>query len=1719
VRKRIVVVLVVLVLAGLIVAERHAIVGAALRGGLALATGYDVRIEDQRLGYSHAALGGVEFRQHGREVFSARRIDVWYSLRDLLPGSTRRFGLVGIAIDHPSLTITRYSDGSYDLPFPKTRASLPALAPAPNPVPVRFFVRVVDANGSLHSEDATNARAAPLGLRNIEVNGTVDSAGRTRYAVTGAFVERTVEPFEIRGSVNVPDGYAMHRMIAPVFPMQSLANFLIASKDVRVLAGTARNFEARAFAIGRKSDGTFDYHVSLGFDVSGGSLALVGLVRPVENISGRLGLFDETLFIQGLRASLAGIPMRAEGAIYNFSRPQIRIGVSGAGDMAALRTAFRFSRSQPLSGPLKIGVLVAGSLDDPTVDAHASSPLVHYRGMPFRDLAAGIQYYHTILALSPLRLHYGAIDTLGLGTLEIGDHIHERMFLRFDAPADGLPYVGAILGSQPLLGDAAVDGSDLLLHVAGSLTAAGDVKRAAALFDFDPNGDANVAPFWMGARGGELAGGLRMDRPAGTSALWLFGEHLAMGTVESEGLPGVALPQVPAMSGHVDRIGMVIGGSTSSLAIAGSIAASRTSIANLPFSSLGARFDGTLRGAAISDIRATGPWGRFAGAGLLSNDAVLARGRFDGTLGALRPALAGVTASGAVNGEVAVGVERQGVVVQANGLRMDGASVDGIPIAAAEGTLVIGDGGVRVYSAHVRAAGGDMIAAGRYPGAVAFVADNIDAGALGAMHVPVDSGRLAAAGELSGGSPLPSFTGNVSIANGRARGYAIDGSAAVSLRGESIDFEHAVAGVGGVYGFASGSIGALLSGAPAYDLHADVPAADIVTAMRALGESNYMTEGTVNADLSIRGAGDRPEVSGTVGVPAGSVNGLDFLDGHARIVASTKGVSAEDGSVLVHSTRASFGAAASSAAESFSLSAPSANLSDFNDFFDTGDTLAGTGKIAFAIDAEGSRVGTTGDIAVRALRVRSLPIGDTFGAWSSNRNVLSGNVAIGGAEGLLRAHGSIALALGPTWQSTVKNSRYDLAANVQGLDLGLWVAAAGFPQVPITGRAFGSASMIGRYPALRLQGTASLRNGTIGRFPINSFDMSFGSSGRRFVIRQASVTGPGITATASGSAGLRKTDPIDLRVDAATNELPELISQLTNAHVPITGSFSASVHMGGVLASPVFDAAFSGTNVDAGGVPIATIFGAVRLQGSKLELHDSGATFAHGSATLAGVLPLRLKPLGLPKNTPVNFTLDAKDVDAAAFDALFGHDTHLGGLLAANVALSGTVENPRMAGRITIEKGSYASALDLTPISGASGTLTFGGSTIEVERFHANAGAGTVGFSGRIDLAGSSGPSIDGTLLARGAQFNSPALGSATIDSNLSLKRSAGDALLSGTATITNATIPFAAFLGSNGNGSGGPAWPLAFDLKLVAGSNVRVRGNGYGAGLDISGTGSATLGGTLASPTLDGQFNSTGGSLTYFDRAFRVQSGRVTFAPSDGILPTLQATGTTTVVNPDPDAARNPYGSATITIDVNGPVGNLNVRFASDPPGYSREQIIAMLAPLGGFVSGIQFSNPYAVQIPGGAAPVVNNAPVPGGVFIQQNGTLTISQEAFSILNAQFGQALLSPVENVLGEVLGESDVNLTLGYFGNIGISVRRVLGKTVSAVYSSTFGLPNRQSFGIRVAPDAQDAASLSFFYETGTQRLFETPGSVFGPVLFGQPLEGQSGFSFDFRHFFK
>jgi len=1725
---------------GFAVANRHELLRASIQEGARLATGYAVQVGELHVARDGAELFSLRVARGATPILSAQRVAVRYSLRDLLPGSAHRFGIVGIEIAGAKITLTRFRDGSFNVSLPSGAPS----APAPqrvDAVPWRLHVTVRDAQRELREPGAFDASAKDIRAGGIGGDATVDTAAVTRYRLRGAFEREAREPFTIAGTIDAIRGYAIHRARAARFPLRGLANYFADTPQVRILQATAQNFDASIYALGVVPNVSPSYHVSLSVDVRDGRLALATLAAPIENFRARLQVIDNAFYVHGADAVLGGIPLHITGGAYDFTgavtgAAELRLGVDGTGDLSGLRRAFAFARDQAISGKGHLGVLIHGRIDDPVIVARVTAAHAAYRAMPFDALAASVVYHSNVVALAPLRANYGGIALGVRGTLGIGQHVLSRFALHVAGPASRLPYLDEMLGNEPIAIDASAVGRDLLFRVDGSAASTRGVNRVAALFELNPNGTATVAPFWLHTERGDFDGAYALDRPHDGSAFWLTAANLAMRAPRFPAFPGVSLPAMPPIDGRAVGMTLAGGGSGSHVVMAGRIAGSDTTISGVRFDRLAAAFGGTLQSTAINSLNASGPWGQFAGDGVFSTQRFVAYGAYRGTFEGLQPFLgSAMTAHGDLQGTVAVAIEPKRIVVQGTNLTMQHATLRGVPISRANLTLAVEGNRLRILSADAGAAGGEVVAAGDFSlapgagsGALSLVANRLRAAQLHGIGLPLTAGTLSATGNLAAGTPLPRFNGGVSIGAGRIANFAVAGDGSVRLAGDSVSLGRVVGAFGSATMRIDGSIGALQSGTPQYDLDATVPAAKIAPALREFGIPNYETDGTFNAQLHVAGESLRPHITGHVGVPAGEVNGLPFVDGSVQLAADPSGVSVHQGSVLVGTTAAGFSAVARPGQSAIDLSAPHATLSDFNNFFDTGDTLAGRGRVKLSMASQGGHVTSNGDVDVRGFRYRNLPIGDTRAVWSSASNAITGTLAVGGSEGMLHAHGTIALSPQGAMQSTLAHSRFDLAGDVRDLDLSLWMPALGMPSVPITGRASGDATIRGRFPLLDVRANAQVLNGTLGPLTLDSARVALHAAGRRIVVDRAEVTTPEIAASAAGSLGLGRNDPLDLRVHASTDHFAKLVYDVSRVRVPVSGSFESSLNIAGTYRAPTFLVGFDATGVRAYGLSIASLFGEFRLHRNALVLSNAGAQFGSGEVTLAGSLPLSLAPLRLPPDEPVSFDLDVVGLDPSVFDETLGNDTKMAGLIDGHIGLSGTVRRPSIVGRLSLARGSYSSALERVPITQLVAALSFDRVSATVNRVSARIGSGTAQLSGRVAFpngftGGNSTMHFAGS--AHGAQLDLPAYGTGTLDARLALdKKSGATALLSGNVTLSNATLPFATFIkAAQGAASPSlPPLPLAFDLSAAAGRNVRVRGSGYGAGLDIGASGSVKLGGTLSSPTLAGAIASTGGTLTYFDRAFRVQQGEVLFSPADGVLPTLHAVASSTVVNPDPDRARNPYGSAEITIQVDGPIQGLKIGLTSNPPGYTRDEILGLIAPFGGFVNGIAFSRQsmLAPLQPSGITPLGALSPIPN-VDLAQRSTITVGQEAFNILNAQFAASLLGPVETTIGQGLGLSSVNLTLGYYGNVGFTATRLLGKAVSAVYAVTFGIPQVQSFGLMVQPNPVTSATLNFFYLSGPTKLLQLPNSPVGynaGYTVAQPLIGNSGFSLTVQRYF-
>ena len=371
--------------------------------------------------------------------------------------------------------------------------------------------------------------------------------------------------------------------------------------------------------------------------------------------------------------------------------------------------------------------------------------------------------------------------------------------------------------------------------------------------------------------------------------------------------------------------------------------------------------------------------------------------------------------------------------------------------------------------------------------------------------------------------------------------------------------------VGGTYARVDGTIGSLTSGAPVYALDADVPAARVANTLHAFGlpqlhdrrivqraPARRRTQPRADDRRSRRRAGRRRQ---RVAVRRRAAR---------RSPPVTAGVSIHQGSVLVGTTATRFTAVAQPGETEIDVNAPHADLSDFNNFFDTGDTLDGNGSVKIAADAKGSRVTSSGNIDVRGFRYRNLPIGDTQAMWSSAKNAIDGDLAVGGAQGMLRARGSIGL----TPQPRLANHADELAVRSRRKRARISISRSGCRRWECRAcRSPGARRATRRFAGvirhLDLRGNARITGGTLGPLTLDRAELSLHTAGRRFVIDNAAMATPELAATASGTLGLSADAPLDVRVHATTDRLAQLSYSISRVRVPVSGSFESTLQIGG----------------------------------------------------------------------------------------------------------------------------------------------------------------------------------------------------------------------------------------------------------------------------------------------------------------------------------------------------------------------------------------------------------------------------------------------------------------------------------------------------------------------------------------------------------------------------
>ena len=654
------------------------------------------------------------------------------------------------------------------------------------------------------------------------------------------------------------------------------------------------------------------------------------------------------------------------------------------------------------------------------------------------------------------------------------------------------------------------------------------------------------------------------------------------------------------------------------------------------------------------------------------------------------------------------------------------------------------------------------------------------------------------------------FDGGVAVAGARFDGVPLAGNGDVAFDAAAVRVTGADAIAGPAVGTFAGTIAKPGGSGAHYDMRLRVPATALGPVARTAAPEIPYLVGTLGADLRARGrlgaGAARPALSGTLRMPEGSVNGLGFEDARATVRSDVEGLDARDGTILVGSSRVRFAASARSSEGSLRLDAPRADLADFNDFFDTGDTFGGSGRVRGSFLRRGSEYATNADVAIAGLRYRRFDLGNATARVSSSGPRVRGNFAFGGPSGTLVTVGTLDLA-GRSPQDLALRSRFEGMARLAALDLGVWLPALGY-QLPIGGRVDAEAAISGRLGDPAIKTTATLTAGSLGPFSVDRLVLRASSNLHRTTIERADLALPALDASLSGSFGFGDHDPLALAVHAKTSNLGLLATRLSLGGLAASGTAEADVKVNGTRTLPLVTGGFDVEQAAVHGVAIPQALGQFSLRGRDLVLSGAEVNFATGSLGLAGSVPFQILPFGLgPPAAPIALEAAVTGIDLRSFVPLLPTGSTLAGRLDGSVSIGGTAGRPRLSGALALVSGNLRTPAETIPLENIEARVSFAGNTIDLERLRAQAGGGSLGASGTANVPDFIHPREDATYAftarARGVTLNFPAYGGGRFDGTLDLAHAAGALpLVRGDVTLSDATIPFSTLLGASPGGS-----------------------------------------------------------------------------------------------------------------------------------------------------------------------------------------------------------------------------------------------------------------------------------------------------------------------------
>jgi translocation and assembly module TamB len=338
-------------------------------------------------------------------------------------------------------------------------------------------------------------------------------------------------------------------------------------------------------------------------------------------------------------------------------------------------------------------------------------------------------------------------------------------------------------------------------------------------------------------------------------------------------------------------------------------------------------------------------------------------------------------------------------------------------------------------------------------------------------------------------------------------------------------------------------------------------------------------------------------------------------------------------------------------------------------------------------------------------------------------------------------------------------------------------------------------------------------------------------------------------------------------------------------------------------------------------------------------------------------------------------------------------DIFSAGNVVLNASVTGTIDQPAVNGRLTLQ-GASINMVDVpNGLSNATGTVVFNATQATIQNITGETGGGKLTLAGNVSYGG---PEVQVRLTAAAdkVRLEYPESVSTLADARLNLNGTTTRSLLTGTVTIEDVALHSHSDFGSiltqaaappsTATASTGFLAGVRFDVKIQTAPDIQFRTS---LTQNLSLDANLTLRGTPDHPGMLGRIVVTRGQVIFFGTKYDIDQGTVSFYNPNRIDPILNIALTTTVQGID------------VSISVTGPADRMKLAYHSDPP--------------------MQFSDLVALLASGKATttdPVLAaRAPVAQQPTLEQTGMSTL-----------LGQAVANPVSGRLQRLFGVSQLKI---------------------------------------------------------------------------------------------